>query len=124
MEYLALPFVLRKGYLDRADLRESITQSVGLLLSTRLNTMPFNRNYGCDIWDKEFSDFHATNKADVRASLRNAIDKYERRLMNVSVSFVGADDTAAHTLGIVVKVRGNYLDGSKEKAFEASYGLG
>ena len=124
MEYLALPFVLREGYLDRANLHESITYSIGLLLSTRREMMLFNPDYGCNIWDKEFSDIHAANKADIRASLRNAIDKFEKRLFNVSVSFMSATDDSTHTLGMVVKVSGNYKDGKKNQQFEASYVLG
>ena len=124
MDYLSLPFVLRDGYLDKASLLESITYSVGLLLSTRQGMMHFDTEYGCDIWTKEFSDLYAANKADVRASLRNALNKYEERLYNVSVSFVNVDDNSPHSLGLAVKVNGNYKDGNKEKTFKASYVLG
>ncbi len=124
MDYLSLPFVLRDGYLDKASLLESITYSVGLLLSTRQGMMHFDLDYGCDIWTKEFSDLYAANKADIRASLRNALNKYETRLYNVSVSFVSMDDNSPHTLGLAVKVSGNYKDGNEEKKFDASYVLG
>lgn len=124
MDYLALPFVLRDGYLDKASMQESITYSVGLLLSTRPGMMKFMPDYGCDIWNKEYSDLYAANKADIRASLRNAIGKYEERLYNVSVSFVSVEDAAPHSLGLAVKVSGNFKDGNEEKKFEASYVLG
>lgn len=124
MDYLALPFALRDGYLDKATLHESITYSVGLLLSTRQGMMHFDPEFGCDIWNKEFSDLYAANKADIRASLRNAINKYEERLYNVSVSFVSVEDTAPHSLGLAVKVSGNYKEGDQEKKFDASYVLG
>ncbi len=52
MEYLALPFVLREGYLEKANLQESITYSIGLILSARTGSMPFNPEYGCEIWGK------------------------------------------------------------------------
>jgi phage baseplate assembly protein W len=124
MDYLALPFVLRDGYFDKANLRESITYSVGLLLSTRPGMMKFRPDYGCDIWNKEYSDLYAANKADIRASLRNAIGKYEERLYNVSVSFVSVEDAAVHSLGLAVKVSGNYKENNEEKRFEANYVLG
>jgi phage baseplate assembly protein W len=98
--------------------------SVGLVLSTRLGSMPFRRDYGCDLWDKEFSDMLSANKADIRASLRNAISKYEKRLYNLTVSFVGDDSTGPHVLGMQVKVSGNYRDGEEEMKFEAHYDLG
>jgi phage baseplate assembly protein W len=124
MDYLALPLVLREGYLDRTDLSESLVFSVGLLLSTRVGTLPFDRGYGCEIWEREYSDLLTANKADIRGGLRNAIDKYEKRLYNVSVSFGGAEDRSPHTLGMVVRVTGNYMDGTEEKKFEAGYQLG
>ena len=124
MEYLALPFVFRKGYLGRAELYDSIAQSVGLLLSTRINMMPFDKEYGCDIWEKEFSDIQTINKSDMRASFRNIISKYERRLENVAVSFADATDAKTHSIGMVAKVTGTYTDGDHKKRFEASYRVG
>lgn len=124
MEYLALPFVLRKGYLGRAEIYDSIAQSIGLILSTRLNMLPFDKNYGCDIWAKEFSDIQALNKSDLRASFRNAISRYERRLENVAVSFAAMTDGKPHLIGMTAKVTGTYLDGKTKKRFEAVFNVG
>jgi phage baseplate assembly protein W len=124
MEYLSLPFVLRDGYLSKTDLRQSITFSIGLILSTRPGALPFEPGYGCNIWEKEFTDLQSTSKADIRASLRNAIDLYEKRLYNVSVSFVSVENGAPHLLGLTVKVTGNFRDGDDEESFEANYHLG
>jgi phage baseplate assembly protein W len=125
MDYLALPFTLRKGYLARTDLEESIAHSIGLIISTRIGMMRFEPEYGCLVWDKEFSDLYSINKADIRANLRNAIGKFEGRLYKVSVSFSNISDSHQHVLGIVVKISGNYRDENKdEKKFEAEYQLG
>ncbi|MEW6411703.1 MAG: GPW/gp25 family protein [Candidatus Zixiibacteriota bacterium] len=124
MDYLVIPFALRDGYLGRGTMQESITYSVGLLLSTRQGAMHFDPEYGCDIWNKEYSDLYAANKADIRASLRNAINVYEERLYNVSVSFVSVEDSAPHSLGLAVRVTGNYKEGNEEKKFDASFVLG
>jgi|WetSurMetagenome_2_1015567.scaffolds.fasta_scaffold61499_2 phage baseplate assembly protein W len=126
MEYLALPFVLREGYLDRGNLEESITFSVGLILSTRPGAMHFDPEYGCDIWDKEYSDLYTANKADIRASLRNAIDRSERRLYNTSISFINeAEATGQELSGMVVRVTGNYRDeDGEERKYEQSFHLG
>lgn len=124
MEYLSLPLVMRDGYLARAELDESIRHSIGLILSTRLGSIDFSPEFGCDLWDKEYSDFYAANKSDVRASLRNAIDRFEKRLYNANVSFDLAGEKEPHVLGIRVKVNGNYMDGKEEKKFEATYNLG
>lgn len=123
MEYLALPLILRDGYLPRTDLHQSLQCSIGLLLSTRVGMIPFDREFGCSLWEKEYSDIIVANKADIRSSLRNAIGKFEKRLSDVSVSFVSLGDNRSHALGLVVKVSGNYRDGNEEKKFQASYTL-
>ena len=124
MEYLALPLVLRDGQFDRASVRESITYCVGLLLSTRLGMMKFRPDYGCDIWEMEYSDLYAASKADILSSLRNTIDKHERRLYGVSISFVNVDDNAPHSLGLAVSVSGTFKEDDEEKEFQAKYELG
>jgi phage baseplate assembly protein W len=124
MDYLCLPFVLRDGYLEKADLFKSISYSVGLILSSRRGSMPFDPAFGCDIWDKEFSDLYSTNKADIRAGIRNAIDKYEKRLYNVSVMVVSIDSTSHDALGLTVKVSGNFREDGEEKKFEETFRVG
>ncbi len=124
MEYLSLPFVLKDGYLEKTNQRESIMYSVGLILSSRIGSMRFDPDYGCTIWDKEFSDLMTANKADVRSTLRNAIDKYEKRLYNVSVSFLNLEGSVRRSLGITVKVSGNYKEEGEERRFDAIYNLG
>jgi phage baseplate assembly protein W len=125
MDYLALPLLLRDGYLPRTDLYQSIIHAVGLLLSTRVGTMPFFPDYGCDLWDKEYADTIAANKGDIRASLRNAIAVFEKRLYNTSVSIAQEDTNSPRVIGLKVKVTGNYRDESgEEQKFEAAYNLG
>jgi phage baseplate assembly protein W len=124
MEYLALPYVLRQGYLAKASLHESITYSVGLILSTRVGMMHFDEEFGCNIWEKEFSDLYTANRANIRASLRNSIDKFEKRLYGVSVDFGPIDTEELKVLGMQVRVSGNYEDEGKEKKFEGVYDLG
>jgi len=124
MEFLSLPFVLHNGYLNRVGIQESIAHSIGLILSTRLGMLPFDRDYGCDIWDREFSDIQTVNKSDLRASFRNVIAKYEKRLDNVAVSFTTASGDTGFTIGMIAKVTGTFNDGNNKKRFEASYNLG
>jgi len=125
MEYLALPLLLRDGYLPRCERQQSITYAVGLLLSTRMGSMPFFPEYGCGLWDKEYADTIVANKGDIRASLRNAIATCEKRLYNTSVSITQESTSSPRGLGLKVRVTGNYRDeGGEEKKFEAAYNLG
>jgi len=124
MEYLSLPLVLREGYLSRAALDESIRYSIGLILSTRVGSIPFDPGYGCEIWDKEYSDLYTANKSDIRAGLRNAIDRSQKMLYNVSVSFANVEGSNSHPIGIAIKVSGSYRDNEEEKKFEGTFVIG
>lgn len=124
MEYLSLPLVLREGYLPRAALNESIRYSIGLILSTRVGSIPFDPGFGCEIWDKEFSDLYTANRGDIRASLRNAIGRSQKMLYNVSVSFANVEGSNAHPIGLAIKVTGNYREDDEEKKFEGTFVIG
>lgn len=124
MENLSLPLVLRKGYLDRVSTRDSLAYSVGMILCTRQGSLPFMPDYGCGIWEKEFSDILTANKADIRSDLRNAIDRHEKRLYNVSISLINKTDDTNHAIGMAVKVVGNYMEDDEEQRFEESFTLG
>jgi len=124
MEYLSLPFVLRKGYLKKTGIEESISSSIGLILSTRRGSLPFDPDYGCDLWEREYSDLFRISKADVQGSVRAAIVKNEPRLYNISVSLLSARMGPSHPLGIALKVIGNFKDDKEEKRFEATFSIG
>ncbi len=124
MDYLALPLALREGYLNRATMEESLAYSIGLILSTRTQTVPFYPEFGCEIWEKEYSDLYTSNKSDIRSALRNAIDRFEKRLYNVSVTFSSESVDSTHSLGIKVKVSGNYREDGEEKKFDGTYNIG
>jgi len=125
MEYLAIPFELREDYLTRSgSMRDSIAFSLGLLLSTRLGSMPFLPEFGCNIWEMEYGDLDTANKAVVRATLRNAIAAFEKRLTDVSVSFASVSGTTPHAIGINVRVSGLYREDGEQKKFESSFFLG
>ncbi len=124
MEYLSLPFTLRKGYLKKTDITESISFAIGLILSTRPGSIPFDPEFGCDLWGREYSDLFKANRSDIQGSVRNAIGKYEPRLYNVSISLIDIATGPRRPLGIAVKVIGNYRDGKEEKRFEEIFSVG
>ena len=93
-------------------------------MSSRPGALPFDPIFGCDVWEKEFSDLYSANKAELRSSLRNSIDRYEKRLYNVSVTLVSVTDNRREALGMAVQVTGNYREDGEERKFEASYHLG
>ena len=124
MDYLALPLALKKGFLEKTDLYSSISNSIGMILSTRRGTLPFDPEFGCNLWDREFSDFFMVNRQDVQGSVRNAINQFEPRLFNVSATLMNIDTGPNHPLGIAVKIIGNYRDEGIEKRFEEIFSIG
>ena len=124
MELLSLPLLPDAGHFPRTALDRSIVYSIGLILTSRLGMMPFLPDYGCDLWEREFTDLPTANKANIRASLRNSIDTHERRLYNVSVSFSEAQTSSGNALGLLVRVTGNYRDGAEEKKLQADFHVG
>lgn len=89
-----------------------------------MGDLPFLPDYGCEIWQMAFTDIETANRADVRSSLRAALDKYEKRLFSVSVSFTHDHGPGPQILGIRAKVTGTFLDNGQEQRFEAVYNLG
>ncbi len=124
MEYLSLPFALRKGYLGKTGIQNSISTSIALILSTRRGSLPFDPEYGCDLWEREYSDLFMVNKSDVQGAVRGAITKNEPRLYNVSVSLVNIETGPNHPLGIAIKVVGNFKEDKEEKRFEETFNVG
>ncbi len=98
--------------------------SIGLILSTRKGQLPFDPEYGSVIWDREYADIQASNKSELRSGLRDAIQKYERRLSSVVVSFEQPTSVGTRSIGVAVKVTGEYTDGGHLRPFEAFYNLG
>lgn len=125
MDYLSIPFELREDYLARSQsLRDSIGFSIGLLLSSRMGSMPFLKQFGCDVWELEYGDLDSANRATIRATLRNAIATFEKRLTDVSVSYSNVHGATPHAIGLQVKVTGLFREDGEEKKFEGSYFLG
>ena len=119
-DYLSLPLALEEGHFPRCGLKESLVNSVTLIISTRVGQLPFLREFGCMLWEREFSDLHTASKADVRASIRNAIAVHEPRLYNVDVVFSEGDTRQPRRIGLTVKVSANYQEDGVEKMLDIS----
>lgn len=119
-KYLSLPLTLEEGHFPRCNLKESLVNSVTLIISTRVGQLPFLREFGCVLWEREFSDLHTASKADVRASIRNAIANHEPRLYNVDVVFTEGSAARQRRIGLQVKVSANYKEDGVEKMLDVS----
>ena len=86
--------------------------------------MKFLKSFGCDIWEMEYGDLDTANKATVRATLRNAIAGFEKRLSDISVSFTNVQGPQPRAIGMNVKVTGLYTDAGEQMKFEGTFFLG
>lgn len=125
MYYLILPLILRKGDLGKAGIEESIFCSIGLILNTRKGSLPFDEGFGCDLWEWEFSDIYRVNAADIRKSVREAINIYEPRLNNIDVSIPQKKgERTKRPLGLGLVVAGTFVDEGRERNFRREFNIG
>ena len=123
MDYLALPVVLKDGFLPRANLRDNIINSIGVILATRPGVLPFAPEFGCGLWEREFSDMPTARKGDISASLRIAISTHEKRLYDLDVTYKESRDERSSKLGLVVTITGKYLEDDTERELDVSFSL-
>ena len=73
----------------------SIDQYIELLLTTCPGEHKFDKNFGCRIWDMDFERVVARKKweDDFTAYIREAVQTFEKRLKDVSVS-ININDVA------------------------------
>jgi phage baseplate assembly protein W len=66
--------------------REAIHQHIYLLMVTQFDENRFDRNYGCALWDHDFSILSQIRWKDlIRESLETVIHTYERRITQVRI---------------------------------------
>jgi phage baseplate assembly protein W len=67
---------------------ESIDQHIELLLTTCPGEHKFDKNFGCKIWDMDFESVVSRQKweDDFTAYILQAVQKFEQRLKDVTVS--------------------------------------
>jgi phage baseplate assembly protein W len=66
--------------------REAIHQHIYLLMVTHFDENRFDRNYGCALWDHDFSILSQIRWKDlIRESLETVIHTYEHRIAQVRI---------------------------------------
>ena len=89
-QYYTLPLrldeILQKKPHTQCSLRESVAQNLFLLLTTHFRESRFDGEYGCSIWEEDFS-IHSTNRwrDEIVKSVTSTLAEYEQRLTSVRV---------------------------------------
>lgn len=105
MNYLKLPIdfsMLTRGMkVERCSKEESIAQNIMMIITSRYGEVVGRYDYGSDIWELEFSQLVKINEWEeqVRTSLVESINKYEKRLKNIKVEVLlsEVDDDFSNT---------------------------
>lgn len=69
------------------NIGESIAQNIHLFILTSFNEHRFNNNFGCTLWESDFSVVPDVSnwQSNISKSLGDSIEKHERRLRNIKV---------------------------------------
>ncbi|MBN2484896.1 MAG: GPW/gp25 family protein [Bacteroidales bacterium] len=77
----------RKAH-DTCGLQTSVAQYIHLITTTYLGEFRVDPEFGCNVWEYDFDNTVTDNslKENLKKSILNALDKYEKRLHNSSVT--------------------------------------
>lgn len=83
---LALDRIVMKQMLAKFPDREAIHQHLYLLMVTHFDETRYDENYGCALWEHDFSILSQIKWKDlIRESLEVSISKFERRITQTKV---------------------------------------
>ena len=79
--------VKQKGALDKIDIKKSIHNMIHLVTTTEYDEVRYDPEFGCDIWQHDFENIYNPHafKEELTRSIKNSIEKNERRLKNLRV---------------------------------------
>jgi len=94
--YYALPLRLDQIVQQQAhptcSLPASIAQHLYLVITTHFNESRFDPQFGCSLWEEDFSvQVGSRWKDDIRQSIEESVKTYEKRLTSVQVRVELAD---------------------------------
>jgi phage baseplate assembly protein W len=135
-DFLKLPLkfeqFFEKKKLDRCMLKDSIARNIHLLITTQLEENNQDYNYGSQFWDHDY-DIHMSNamrREMVMTSLKNQLQKYEKRLLKpvVEVNVIQKEYKLAGNLQlrrrIEIVVKGNLSRTNEPFRFQTGFFIG
>ncbi len=102
---LAFPLqVDRRGGIALASDETDVDQAIHLILSTAKGERPMRPEFGCGVHDFVFDSIDATTVGRMELAIRDALDRWEPRVVVESVEF-GLDEVADGRLIIDIGYR-------------------
>ncbi len=90
--YYEAPFDFKRFFekkeLKKLSVRDSISQFIGIIITTYFKEYTFNEEFGSEIWESDFDLLVNANvlKERIKHSLTDQIRTYEKRLANIDLS--------------------------------------
>ncbi len=84
---LKLGSLTEKKDLPTCSLENSIAQNIHLILTTSFGEFKQDDSFGCSIWEYDFENTTRNNhwKDQIAKSIKESVEKHEKRLTNVHV---------------------------------------
>ena len=107
--YLTQPLdfstILKGGQNNRCSLQQSIAQRIHLILVTNLGENRYDPTFGCPIWEHDFENMPNLNlwRDKMMKALKETLEKYELRLMNLQVNVEISQEEFTDGKEIIIK---------------------
>ena len=107
--YYEAPFnftrFFEKKELKKLSLRDSISQFISVIITTYFEEYSFDENFGCEIWESDFDLLVSPNvlKEQIKKSLNEQINTYEKRLSNIDVNIELMESLSSKTNKVRLK---------------------
>ncbi|AIY14431.1 MULTISPECIES: GPW/gp25 family protein [Cellulophaga] len=91
-QYYEAPFDFKRFFekkeLRKITLQESISQFISIIITTYFEEYVFDEGFGSEIWETDFDLLVNANvlKEQIKRSLTNQIETYEKRLGNTNLT--------------------------------------
>ena len=132
-DYYKIPFDFKSFFehkdLKKISLKESISQYISLVITTAYKEYKHDEEFGSEIWESEFEILSNVNtlKENIKNSILEKINKYEKRLSNIKISvvigetFVPNINKTRLKKQLVIRITGRLKKTNETFAFSGSY---
>lgn len=109
--YYKIPLNFKKlttgGEAEKIAIDESIAQYISVIMTTVFGEYKYDEEFGTIIWDTDFNFLANVNllKEQIKDSIFEKINQYERRIGITNVQLVVVEDTLSSDIKIRVKKR-------------------
>jgi len=101
--YYKIPFNFKSFFeqkdLKKISLQESISQYIGIIITTAFKEYKHDHNFGSEIWETDFDLLTNVNrlKEQIKTSLSTKIKTLEKRLSNINVKILLSEGVVPNT---------------------------